>query len=288
LPTAKTEIIESIFRARFNPQTRSLSSSLVTLTDVSEAIHVYNRAHPDSTMSTRNPANFFKDFIRNRASAERNWPQYVREQGFTARQVTEIGNCFEFVPLPEGRTEAFPAAPFSSPRPETPRHLIESVSLPLASRRLGRNDEPWLIQVITRLRIIESHFSLFSSRNIRQLDLLQMSVKLAGTEIDALFLAHEEYKPGEFREVIVTCEAKGGRDDILEDQILRQAKAPFSMGVITQDHVIPIAVKCVASSEVFVVEFEGLDRATYPQVEALTHVSDSIFVIRPPVPGICQ
>ena len=100
---------------------------------------------------------------------------------------------------------------------------MESVSLPLASRRLGRGDEPWLIQVVARLRVVESHFSLVSRRSVRQLDLLQLNVKLSGTEIDALFLAQEEVAPGVFEEVIVTCEAKGIRDDILEDQILKQA-----------------------------------------------------------------
>jgi len=202
--------------------------------------------------------------------------------------VTEKNACFEFVPLIAGQTEAFPPVNFAQPSASTPKYQIESVSLPLASRRLGRKDEPWLIQVITRLRIVESHFSLTSGRAIKQLDLLQMNVKLSGTEIDALFLAHEETAPGIIEEIIITCEAKTGRDDILEDQILKQAKAPFKMKQITQNHVIPLAVKCVAASQIFVVEFNELDRETHENVTSLSIASDSLFEIKPPVPGICQ
>ncbi len=287
MPSYKTRVIEDIFNGRFDPNTRTLANSAVTLDEVASAISAYNKAE-GTTHSTNNPANFFKDFIRNRNSANRNWPRAVLNAGFTARQVTQGNACFEFITLSKGQIEAFPPVDFAKPTDETPRYQIESVSLPLASRRLGRKDEPWLIQVITRLRVVESHFSLSSKRMIRQLDLLQMSVKLSGTEIDALFLAQEEISKGEYQEVIVTCEAKQGRDDILEDQILRQAKAPFSMKQITQDHVIPIAVKCVAPSQIFVVEFAELERATYKSVTSITIASDSLFEIKPPVPGICQ
>jgi hypothetical protein len=288
MATRKTPIIESIFRDRFNSATRELSRADVSLEDVSDAITAFNRAHPGQEMSTRNPANFFKDFIRNRSTANINWPRPVLEAGFTGRQVTGGNACFEFVPLSANQVEPFPPASFAQPNEHTPRHVIQSISLPLASRRLGRDDEPWLIQVITRLKLVESHFSLVSRRSVRQIDLLQMSVKLAGTEIDALFLAHEETEDGSHEEVIITCEAKRGRDDILEDQILRQAKAPFEMEQITQNRVIPIAVKCAGRSQIFVVEFEELERATYRTVESLTMACDSLFEIRPPVPGVCS
>jgi hypothetical protein len=288
MATAKTAIIKAIFDQRYTADTGHLENRLVTLTDVSAAIAAFNSSNPPQQMSTRNPANFFKDFIRNRGSANRNWPESVFSAGYSARQVTSANACFEFVPVSEGQLEPFPASTFANPTHETPKHLIESVSLPLASRRLGRNDEPWLIQVIARLRIVEAHFSLVSGRSVKQLDLLQLSVKLAGTEIDALFLAQEEVSPGQFEEVIVTCEAKGGRDDILEDQILRQAKAPFSMRSITQDRVIPIAVKCVAPSTIHVVEFQEFRRESYTAVTSVEIAWDSLFEIRPPVPGICS
>ena len=74
------------------------------------------------------------------------------------------------------------------PGEQTPRVKIETISMPLATRRLGRKDEPWLIQVLVKLRIIETHMALFSNRKIIQLDHLQMNMKLSKTEIDALFL----------------------------------------------------------------------------------------------------
>ncbi len=273
MPSEKTPIIESLFRARFNEKTGKLSAPVVTLEDVSQAIQAYNAGSPGRSMSTRNPANFFKDFIRNRLGANSNWPAYVFERGFTARQVTGSGLCFQFVPLASGQTEAFPQIGSAHPTEKTPVHQIESVSMPLASRRLGRNDEPWLIQVVARLRIVETHFSVYSNRRVRQVDLLQMSVKLNRTEIDALFLVTEEDEDGKLREVIVTCEAKRGRDDILEDQVLQQAKAPFSMSGVVQNVVVPIAVKCLGPSRIYVVEFNQLDRANYKEADTLTVAS---------------
>ena len=284
MASAKTAIIQRLFEERLQAD-GSLANPLVTLADVSAAITAHNVMTGDA-MSTRNPANFFKDFIRVRKTANLNWPASIFAAGFGARQVTQGNACFEFVPLAPGQNEPFPASEAIAPTANTPRHSIESVSLPLASRRLGRGDEPWLIQVVARLRIVESHFSLVSRRSVRQLDLLQLNVKLSGTEIDALFLAQEEVEPGRFEEVIVTCEAKGVRDDILEDQILKQAKAPFTMRRITQNRVIPIAIKAVAPSKIFVVEFQELEREGYAETTSIAVASDSIFKILPPVPGI--
>lgn len=103
-----------------------------------------------------------------------------------------------------------------------------------------------------------------------------------------MFLAQEEIAKETFEEVIVTCEAKVGRDDILEDQILNQAKAPFKMKQVKQNRVIPLAVKCVAPSTIFVVEFNELNRNDYDDVDSLTVAADSLFEIKPPVPGICK
>lgn len=283
----KTVVIESMFRKRFNSVTKILTNPIVTLAEVTDEINSYNLT-AEKKVSARNPANFFKDIVRKRRAGNKNWPTAVLRAGYTARGVTEGSACFEFIPIAEGQTEAFPELSFHQPSADTPVYQIESVSLPLASRRLGRKDEPWLIQVITRLRIVESHFSLSSNRNIAQLDLLQMNVKLSGTEIDALFLAHEEIEPGKYEEIIITCEAKVGREDIVEDQIIRQAKAPFKMRQITQTRVIPIAVKCARASTIFVIEFEELQKDSYQDVVSLAVASESLFEIKPPVPGICS
>lgn len=290
----KTEIIETIFFERFDSATGKLSNPLVTLTEIGEAIRAYNlgQNQPEKKLKSDNPANFMTDVIRNRRGANRNWPQAVFEAGFTGRKVTGEGLALEFLPVVLGQAEPFPAPDFATPPESTPIHKVESVSLPLASRRLGRSDEPWMIQVITRLRIIETHFSLFSSRSIRQLDLLQLNVKLSGTEIDAIFLAHEEHPEkinGEiiYDEVIVTCEAKSARDDLVETQIIAQVRGAFEKLNIKQDIVIPMAVKCLPPSTLYLLEFEAMDRDSYKDVDSLVVSSTSLFQLEPPVPGIC-
>ena len=129
---------------------------MVTLKDAQVAIQAYNNSIPPGAkpLSTSNPANFFKDFIRHRNSANANWPTHIWRAGYTGRQVTGNNFCFEFIPVKPGQTEPFPS-PFRDPDVTTPRHQIENASLPLASRQLGRTDEPWMIQVLVRLRVIE-------------------------------------------------------------------------------------------------------------------------------------
>src|SRR5439155_23964602 len=114
------------------------------------------------------------------------------------------------------------------PTAETPVLPITSAVIPLASRRLGRSDEPWLIQVCVRLRVVETHISLFSplAERVVMVDHLQNSVKLRRSEIDAIFLVTEEVD-GEQRELIATCEVKVRREDLTMDQVLRQPKAVF-------------------------------------------------------------
>jgi hypothetical protein len=287
LASAKTRIIEHLFNARWDPDTGILSRPLVTLLDVSEEIRADNAAHPgEPPLSDRNPANFFKDFIRNKRSANQNWPPSVLERGFTGRQVTGKNACFEFVPRVEDQVDAFPLNAIPGPTETTIRHPIESASLPLASRRLGRNDEPWLVQVLVRLRVIETHLALFSARQVVQVDHLQMSVKLSMAEIDALFLAIEVNREGEHQEVIISCEAKGLRDDILEDQLLNQVRATFGMEGVTQSLVIPIAVKAIAPSLVHVVEFDAVARDAVTSTEGLTIASEAVYEFVPPIPGI--
>lgn len=282
----KSEIIEKLFDARWDPVTSTLANALVTLEHVVDAIREHSASHPDRRLSDRNPANFFKDFVRKKASANKNWPASVLVRGYTGRQVTGDNACFEFVRLTEGETVAFPPISLAGPGSQTPRHRIESTSLPLASRRLGRADEPWLVQVLVRLRVIETHLALFSTRRIVQIDHLQMSVKLRRAEIDALFLAIEEVNGSRTQEVIVCCEAKGRSDDILEDQVLSQVEAVFGSKGITQDLVIPVAIKARAPSEVWVLEFETVSRSEVASRRPLVIASEAIYELVPPVPGI--
>ncbi len=285
--TKKTAIIEMLFNKRWDVNTSSLSEFVVTLEEVRQAIGEYNEQNPTTQLSAKNPANFFKDFIRRRSSANENWPRRVMERGYTARQRTGSNACFEFVRLVPGQTEPFPVRT-PPPTELTPRYKIESVSLPLASRRLGRRDETWLVQVLVRLRVIETHFALVSKRKVIQLDHLQMGVKLRKCEIDALFLAIEQKTsedPESQREIIVCCEAKGLNDDILQDQVLAQVQAVFRIKGLTQDLVLPIAVKAIGASRVHVIEFDVVARSDAPNA-SLSIVGEAVYELVPSVPGI--
>jgi len=158
----KTPIIEEIFNSRWDSISKTLSDPLVTLIQVEDAIRNYNEKNQSDTLSTRNPANFLKDFIRKKASANRNWPSSVFERGYTARQVTGGNMCFEFVPIDPGQTEPFPER-IIHPSPVAKKHQIQSASMSLASRRLGRKDEAWLIQVLVKLNVIETHLAVSSN-----------------------------------------------------------------------------------------------------------------------------
>jgi hypothetical protein len=283
--TYKTVIIRRIFFDRFDEDTCSLADPVVTLQQASVEIARYNEANADDKKSTKNPANFFKDIIRNRSGANRHWPRDVFDKGFIGRQLTGAGQCFEFALIEPGQFEPYPASDFVADA-HTPVHRIESVSMPLASRRLGRADEPWLIQVVTRLRILETHFSVYSKRKAQQLDLLQLNVKLNRTEIDALFLLIESSDSGDLEEVIVTCEAKGAREDIIEEQILQQAQVAFRLVETKHHRVVPVAIKVVGRSKILVVEFAEILRESVGGTTSLTVASKSLFEIVPDMPGI--
>lgn len=255
---------------------------MVTLEEVSTAIQANNLAHSNlRPMSTKNPANFFKDFIRKQARGNANWPRRVFEAGYTAVQVTSEGRCFEFIPVVPGQRVAFALEVVPSPNDKTPHFKIESLSLPLASRRLGRTDEPWLVQVLVRLRVLETHLAICSKRRIIQLDHLQTNVKLSGAEIDALFLATEQNQ----EEIIVCCEAKSKRDDVITSQILGEVRALFRTP-ITQNLILPMAVKALAPSRIYVIEFEAVPRKDIDRKKSLAVASTALYEFVPAVPGI--
>lgn len=286
--SSKTAVIEALFEARWQGRGNPLRNPVVTLAQVQAAIRKINKTKPARKLSTKNPANFLKDFIRKKKSANDNWPASVLARGYTARQKTGKGLCFEFVKLDPGQSEPFPEAGVRPSRKD-PVHRIQSASMPLASRRLGRKDEAWLIQVLSRLHVVETHLALHSTTTFLQVDLLQTNVKLARAEIDALYLGveHSPQTPDtELREVLITCEAKGLGDDILLDQIVAQVKAVFRLKTVTQGTVLPIAAKAIAPSRIFVVQFLPIDRSSAPNLSSVAVGSQAIYELVPTVPGI--
>ncbi len=281
MASQKTRIIESIFSARYIDG--ALTNPVVTLTDISAAIRDHNNKYSNQALSDRNPANFFKDLIRGR-SRNSNWPTVVFDAGYSGRQLPGENRCFEFVQVTVGQTQPFPEDLVYNPTTETTRHEVESASMPLASRRLGRDDEPWLMQVAVRLRIIETYLALHSSYNVVQIDHLQMNLKLGVSEIDGLYLIVQNTGSGT-RNILATVEAKRKNENILEEQIVRQVQAAFKLDPDIPA-VIPMAIKSVRPSELYVAAFDIVSRHDSATLKTLTLESEAVYVIKPAIRGV--
>jgi hypothetical protein len=295
--TAKSIVIERIFNQRWNSATNSLRVDRVTIKDVSQAIKQFNKKPPIGmkAISDGNPANFFKDFVRVTSSANRNWPETILRRGYTARQETGGGGSFRFVRLPAGQMTAFEEAPQHYPRLDGKecRFRIQSLSLDVKSRLLGRRDESWLMQVAVKLKLVQSHLALCSENKFVEVSDLQQNIKQSGAEIDGLFLG----KITPHDAMLITLEAKGRKDDILEDQIAAQVSAIMRMkrihknlaaiaGDVNNFYVLPMAMKVIDNSVVYMAEYEPVQYQYNNKISAVTLRSESLCEIVPPVEGI--
>jgi len=274
MPSQKTKVIAHIFRRRYDAASGTLRERLVTFDDLEEAMR---EAAP--TLSRANVANFWKDLTRGDLNA--NWPAEVFQAGFTGDGAAGEGirGAFRFVPVSPVQETPFPApfGPADALLASPP--LVESLSMPLATKALGRRDENWLAQVANRLHVVESHFAHFSPRNVTEVTFLQTGVKLTGGEVDAVYAIRE----GD-ASYLVSVEAKGRREPIWPMQVLRAARALAATEIGgTGDGVIPFAIKVVDESLLYTVEFEPVvgDAPT-----ALTKAADGVVQLVPPVQGI--
>ena len=279
MASEKTRVIEHLFFLYWDADGDSLTKTVMTQDDVQKAIEYCNERF-GSSLSTRNPANFMKDVVRGQ-NASKNWPQSLKELCFTAVQRTGTGDVFQFVRYKPGQTEPFPD--LYKPTADTLRLKIQSISMSLAAKDLGRSDEPWLIQTAVNLRLVENYFAVVSDLPIVQLSHLQMSVKLRKTEIDAIFLATIESR-GKYRKAIVTCEAKQARERLLDDQIINQAIAAFQETDV--DVVIPMGLRAVKGVGFYIAEFQSVSRKDAEALTELLLAKDAVFELCPPVPGI--
>lgn len=280
----KTGVIEHLFHQNWDAKAKKLKKSLITMTDVQEAIRHSNKVL-GSTLSDRNVANFMKDIVRG-GSASNNWPDSLKRLRYTAMQRTGKGDVFEFVKYRTGQTEPFPD--LYVPNQKTTRHKIESVSMSLEAKKLGRADEAWSIQTAVNLRIIETHLAIYSKLHVVQVSHLQMSVKLKSTEIDGLFLATCREKDGRLTQTLVTCEVKQSRERILADQIVAQAKAALisTHAALGLDLVVPIGLRVIKGLGFHVVEFEPVTREESLTLDELKVASEAVYELEPTVRGI--
>jgi hypothetical protein len=191
---------------------------------------------------------------------------------------------------------------------------FESLSIPLEARALGRQDEPWLIQVIVSQRLVHTHLAIVANKAglvVETVAHLQMSVKTQ-PEIDATFIATiRESGPSPKRiRAYMTGEAKQFGERILEHQIREQVSVAFAgtrelSGDEAIHAVIPIVFKVVeyevetASATpkrergIYIAQFEMIKRVTFDTEykeelhEMLLNLqSRAFYVPSPPIRGI--
>lgn len=279
MPSLKTEVIEFLFEKHWDASSKKLTKSLMSLGDVADAIRHTNNGRLKK-LNANNPANFMKDLLRG-ANASKNWPLSVAARQYTGVQRTGEGECFEFVKYTAGQTEPFPD---NFPvRKNAPHFAIQSLSLPLATKVLGRSDETWLIQTAVNLRVVETHFSVNAAYSLLEVSHLQMGIKLRSTEIDSLFLG----KTGDWKNptsVLITCEAKQAKDRFIESQIIHQVQSTFATTEV--DTVVPIGLRAVRNIGFYLIEFSAVSRSEASKLNKLTLVSDGIYELMPRVNGI--
>lgn len=242
-------------------------SHIVTGKDIEDAIDTAG-----SNLGKRNTANFLKDIIR-RKGASALWPPELIGARISARQVFGDKRVFEFVPFEDGIDEAFPDR--FGPLEDTAVYDIQSVSLPYFARRLGRNEESWLSQVVMNLKIVEAHlaFAATEAHTLRDVVHLQTGMKTQ-PEIDATFIATYSTADGGEKHVLLTCEAKREKERLLEEQLRFQVragmKATFGFKNPPIEGVKPVGIQLVErltdrglEQLVYVVGFKTIERTTY-------------------------
>lgn len=310
--SSKTEIIESLFLDPRRWSGQKFDKTLVTLEQVQEAIITYNKT-AKKPLSTNNPANFFKDFVRKLGSAEKNWPSAVLRAGYTAVQRTGDGDCFEFIPLQLNQNTAFPINGVAYPKDPAKAILsiMQTLSLEVMTKALARKDENWLQSVAVALNIPQSHIALHPDAlpPLIQLGHVQSNLKLRRTEIDGLYYAHVEGG----RVALITMEAKGDSDDILASQVEDQVEAIQNLPAVKtllsfmktteeETFIIPMAMKIVPAScasnvpeasKFRIVGKKLLYMVHYKPVpfrnsrpEPLSVLGETLFDMRPPIAGI--
>lgn len=255
----------------------------------------YCNAQDGKDRSVKNPANFMKDLIR-KDSASENWPLPLAARRIGGRQRVGEERVFEFRPYDADQTEPFPN--LHMPKPDTPIVKLQSLSLPLASKVLGRRDESWLVQTAVGLNVLEHHLSRYSQHDVKELVHLQTGVKLGNnSEVDGLFRAIIEIG-GRRTHVLITCEAKQQGQRILEHQVVEQISAAYRSvkdsvpeEELAVSLILPIAIKAIPpEGDIYVVEFEAWtpDEALAEEcaVKDLLVASEGVYRLCPPVPGI--
>lgn len=273
----KTDVIDYLFERHWDEGRGILRRTLMSLTDVADAIRACNEKD-GKKRSDRNPANFLKDIVRS-TTANKTWPARIAAHRLTGVQRTGSGDSFEFIPFKAEQREPFPDQ--FRPAPDTRVVDVQTLSIPSASKALGRRDEAWLVQTAVKLCLVEELLALESTLPVLQVTHLQMNVKLRSAEIDSLYLLTIE---GEHL-VLGTCEAKLHKERLLPDQIVAQVKAAFDATNATM--VVPMAMRAMPKVGVHVMQFHPVRREEVSEYSELSLAHELVCRLRPAVTGIC-
>lgn len=281
MASEKTKVIDWIFLTRkYDVTSGELIDPIVTMDDITDGIR-----ETGANLKTTNPANFWKDLTRAGARGlNRNWPQNVFESGYAGGDA--IGQLdravFMFVPTEAGQAEPFvDAVTFAE---QIPVMQLQSLSMPQAMKALGRPGENWHAQVADRLNVVSSFFAMCSPRSVLEVNFLQSGIKMKDGETDAAFSLIAD--DGQW---LVSAEVKGKSEHFHLPQIARAAYAlektaksvkSSTLGDIVG--VIPLGIKVVGKSQLWVVEFAPVDDPNTP----LTKMAEGVFELVPHVPGI--
>jgi hypothetical protein len=246
-------------------------------------------------------ASFSKDFLRYE-TRNVNWPESLVKAQWTIDQWTGRDDSadrprnFVWKPYEVGQTDPFPD---DCPVPDTfDTHEIQSVTISVASKQIDRMDEARLMQIVVDLRIVETHFALYSplSRNgykVVHMDHLQMGLKLHGSEIDGLYLAEFEDNDHIRHPVLITVEAKGLNELINLSQITAQIESASTL-LVTSEKIVPIALKR-AEGGVFIFEFAPFDiipgeilKKDSIDRRMLIRTSSVLYKVRPKMAGLSE
>lgn len=275
----KPPVIDRIYDTLLDPESQELARTVVTYDDVKQALE-WARATHGLKLKGSNPFNFMKDIIRGEGGAGM-WPERLKAKRITARQVTGDSNIFEFANYEDDQTEPFPSKFKYREGVETIR--VQSVSIPLATKALGRNDETYLIQVAVKLGIIETHLALKSKHRVIEVTHLQVGIKLRLAEVDSMYAALYENGDGGRASCLVTVEAKKRGQRILEEQVIQQVRGAFT--ATDTSLVIPMAM-VVAETGIYVAEFNAVAREELELFKELTLATEALYELTPAVVGI--
>lgn len=275
----KPIVVEHIYDKLVDSLTGKLRRRVVTNDDIVDAIRECKATH-GIKLSENNPANFMKDIIRGRGASGM-WPEKLKRDRIGGRQVTGSGNVFEFVPYADDQQDPFPTR--FGYHPEVQVYRLQSVSIPLATKALGRDDETYLIQVAKDLGLVETHFALYSPVKVVELSHLQIGIKLRLCEVDTMYRAIHEDESGTHQEMIITAEAKKRNQRILEEQVVQQVKAAF--GATKVNLVVPIAM-AATDKGIYVAEFKAVTRDQCEAFDTLELVAEVLYELVPALQGI--